>query len=440
MPDVPSPYLYAALLATFSFAGTARAELPAPADFSVSYYVTDESGEVVRPMVERDLRQSINRARCECGQQIGVQVKAKDGAELDTSAQIQAFIGTQCATAETAIAGQFLRCGVLAKELGAKFVQGVTGAFHPAFLASGVDPSSPTRDVLGAETTLGGACGEVTGETSLWMCDPSANSTINCQTDEFFYGSDGALSQLSGIPTIAYDFMPPLLAVSNLSVEPGDGGVTLHWDVPSSGDIAGFRVLCEEAATGASPGLDFPTPELGDLPDGTHYFTAGNLCGDAPFSTVKTAPQDVSEPDVCGNGVVEAGEACDDGEDNGPEGLCDEACKLRVSPSLHALDWDHVCSDHVTFSSKGMTVHGLENGKAYNFVLVSYDLFGNPRVHDQVVSATPDGSLPSPDGGLEGIEGIGGEGCGCAAGESGGAGVLALSLGVLLGLARRRRR
>lgn len=231
--------------------------------------------------------------------------------------------------------------------------------------------------------------------------------------------------------------MPPLRELSNLSVEPGDGGVTLHWELPSSGDIAGFRVLCEEAATGASPGLDFPTPELGDLPDGTHYFTAGNLCGDAPFSTVKSVPEDVSDPGTCGNGVVEAGEACDDGNDNGPEGLCDETCALRVSPSLHALDWDYVCSDHVAFSSKGMTVHGLENGKTYNFVLVAYDLFGNPRAHDQVVTATPDGSLPGPDGGLEGI---GGEGCACAAGESGGAGVLALSLGVILGLARRRRR
>lgn len=437
MPDVSSPYVYAALLATLAFAGTARAELPAPADFSVSYYVTDESGEIVRPMVERDLRQSINRARCECGQRIGVQVKAKDGADLDTSARIQAFIGTHCPTAESTLAGQFLRCGVLADVLAANYVQGVTSAFHPAFLAFGVDPSSPTRDVLGAETMLGGACGEVTGETSLWMCDPAANSTADCQPDEFFYGSDGALSQLSGIATIAYDFLPPLLAVSNLSVEPGDGGVTLHWDVPSSGDIQGFRVLCEEAATGASPDLDFPTPELGEVPDGNHYFTAGNLCGDAPFSTVKAAPEAIADPGTCGNGVVEAGEACDDGDDNGPEGLCDEGCELRVSPSLHALDWDRVCSDHITFNSEGVAVHGLENGKAYNFVLVSYDLFGNPRVQGRVVTATPDGSLPGPDGGLEGI---GGEGCACAAGESGGAGVVALSLGALLGLARRRRR
>ncbi|MFY0535103.1 hypothetical protein [Nannocystis pusilla] len=237
------------------------------------------------------------------------------------------------------------------------------------------------------------------------MCDPSANSTANCQPEEFFYGSDGALSQLSGIPTIAFDFQPPLIEVEELTVEPADGGVVLHWELPITGDIQGFRVLCEEAATGASPGLDFPTPELGEVPNNNHYFTAGNLCGAQPFSTVKTAPADVTDPDTCGNGVVEDGEACDDGDDNGPEGLCDESCELRVSPSLHALDWDHVCSDHISFNNKGMAIHGLENGKAYNFVLVSYDLFGNPRVHDQVVTATPDGSLPGPDGGLEEIGG-----------------------------------
>ncbi|WP_434423555.1 MYXO-CTERM sorting domain-containing protein [Nannocystis pusilla] len=426
------------MLATFSLAGTARAELPAPADFSVSYYVTDESGEFVRPMVERDFRYATNRARCECGQRIGVQIQAKDGAEFDSSTRIQAFLGTKCATAESSPPGQFLPCGVLADALVATFVQGVMGAFHPAFLASGVDPASPSRDVAGADTILGSACSDkVAGQTSLWLCDPAANGTANCQPDEFFYGPDGALSQLSGVPSILYDFQPPLMEVKELTVEPADGGVVLRWELPSSGDIQGFRVLCEEAATGASPGLDFPTPELGEVPGTDHYFTAGNLCGAQPFSTVKTAPADVTDPDTCGNGVLEAGEACDDGDDNGPEGLCDESCELRVSPSLHALDWDHVCSDHITFRGTDVAIHGLENGKAYNFVLVSYDMAGNPRVHDKVVTATPDGSLPSPDGGLEGISG---EGCACAAGESGGAGVLALSLAALLGLARRRRR
>ncbi|WAS92254.1 hypothetical protein [Nannocystis punicea] len=394
----------------------------------MSYYLTDENGEFVRPMVERDLRQSINRARCQCGQKIGVNIQAQASA-VDPTKMLQALVGTQCATAEVSIDGQFRRCGELARALASTFTQGVTGAFHPAFLAVGVDPSSPERSVDAPETIVADICdADVTGEAGLWMCDPQENGMAGCQPGEFFITA----SQ----PALKFDFMPPLLDVTDLTAESGNGAVELHWEA-GSGDVYGFRVLCEEADTGASPGLDFPTPELGEVPDGNHYFTAGNLCGDQPFSTVMTVPGDVSDPDTCGNGVVEAGEACDDGFDNDPEGLCDADCKLRVSPAMHALDWDYVCSDHIAFAGKSATIHGLENGKAYNFVLVSYDLFGNPRAH-QVVTATPGEDLPDLDGDGDGDGG--GEGCGCVAGESGGVGGLALSLGMLLGLARRRRR
>ena len=37
--------------------------------------------------------------------------------------------------------------------------------------------------------------------------------------------------------------MPPLIEVSDLSVEPGDGSAVVSWEVPVSGDIHGFRVL-----------------------------------------------------------------------------------------------------------------------------------------------------------------------------------------------------
>ncbi|MDC0717129.1 MYXO-CTERM sorting domain-containing protein [Nannocystis bainbridge] len=434
MPDISTRYVYAALLATFGFAGTARAALPDPGDFSVTYYVTDESGEFVRPMVERDFRYFSNRARCECGQRVGIEVKAKANAMLDTASRIQAYIGTQCPTAETSLAGQFLRCGVLAQLLGAEYIKGISGAFHPAFLPFGVDPAAPTRDVGAPETILGEGCGDVQGEAGLWLCSPNENAIAGCQAQDFFYGPDNALSKLSDIPTLAYDFSPPLMKVTGLTAEPGSGGVELHWEVPGAGDIAGFRVLCEEADSGASLGLDKATPDLLDLPSGTHYFTAGNLCGAEPFSTVKIAGQGVEDPGVCGNGVVEAGEACDDGDDNGPAGLCDAGCGLRVSAGLHALDWDHVCSDHIPFSSESVAIAGLENGKTYNFVLVAYDAFGNPRVHDKVVTATPDEALPAV-GGDEGAA----EGCACAAGQ-GGPGLWAMSLVGLLGLARRRRR
>src|SRR5690606_22464377 len=97
-------------------------------------------------------------------------------------------------------------------------------------------------------------------------------------------------------------------------------------------------------------------------------FTAGNLCGGQPFFDAPVLAPEATAP-ACGNGVVEPGEACDDGHDNSPDGLCGESCDLLVSPSLHALDWDHLCSDHIPYNQKSVVIGGLENGVAYNFVL-----------------------------------------------------------------------
>ncbi|MCY1060374.1 MYXO-CTERM sorting domain-containing protein [Nannocystis sp. SCPEA4] len=419
------------LLAAPCLPGTARAELPKPADFTVEYFVTDEAGDRVRPMTADDHQRFLNRARCQCGQQVGIDIKLVNPPDDPTHA-FNALIGTQCASAETMLAGPFRRCGALAVELVPTFAQGILAAFHPAFLAHGVEPSSPTRSVADPTITVISPCDlPVDGESGLWMCDPHENALSGCQKDEFFIGSTDALSALSGIPRLAFDFSPPLVEVQDLTVEPGNGAVELSWSVPTSGDIQGYRVLCEEVDGGAAPGHDFPTPAATAAPDGQTYFTAGNLCGDQPFSTINLIAPPVTDPNTCGNGVVEAGEACDDG-DNGDDGLCGTSCNLRVSPSLHALDWAHVCSDHIPFSTTSVVIGGLDNGKAYNFVLVAYDQAGNPRAHARVVTATPDESLPDllPDAA---------EGCACTSSPEG-HGLLAMSLGTLALLARRRRR
>ncbi|MBZ5708789.1 MYXO-CTERM sorting domain-containing protein [Nannocystis pusilla] len=413
--------------------GTARAELPEPADFTVEYFVTDEAGDRVRTMTEKDHLQFLNRARCQCGQQVGIDLRMVNPSE-DNARQLRGFIGTQCAVAETALAGQFRRCGELFAELIPALAAGVTGAFHPLFLASGVDPTSPSRGIHLSDTRLSSASCDtpITGEAGLWMCSPSENAFSGCQQDEFFIGPTDALSGLSGIPRLAFDFQPPLVQATDLTVEPGNGAVELSWNVPTSGDIQGYRVLCEEVDGGAAPGLDFPAPAATDAPDGQAYFTAGNLCGDQPFSTVDVVAPEVTDPNTCGNGVVEAGEACDDGLDNADDGLCDRSCNLRVSPSLHALDWAHVCSDHIPFSATSVVIDGLDNGKTYNFVLVPHDLVGNPRAHAHVVTATPDESLPD----LLPSEA---EGCACTSSAEG-HGLFVMSLGTLALLALRRRR
>src|SRR5690606_18581238 len=137
------------------------------------------------------------------------------------------------------------------------------------FLTSGIAPSSPTRDVSDPETRVAYACGDTKSEAGVWMCKPQENNTAGCQPDEFFLGASDAPSSLSGVSALTFDFVPPLLMPSGLSATPGDGAVELRWDLPTSGDIHGFRVLCEEAS-GASPGLGFPTPDITAENDGSH--------------------------------------------------------------------------------------------------------------------------------------------------------------------------
>ncbi|MCY1009667.1 hypothetical protein OV079_29705 [Nannocystis pusilla] len=381
-------------------------------------------------MTDRDHRQFLNRARCECGQQVGADIRMTRP-PADLAQQLQAMIGQECAVAETSFTGEYARCGQLAVELVATYVPGIRAAFHPAFLAHGLVPMTPTRLTDEADAWLASGC-DGAGEAGLWMCMPHENNTPNCQESEFFVAPDDALSLLSGIAPLAFDYEPPLMQPIDLSVEPGNGAVLLRWEPPGAGDIAGFRVLCEEADGGAAPGHAFAPPDLTAEHDGTHYFTAGNLCGDHPFSTVRLEPAAATDPDTCGNGLLEAGEACDDGPDNDPGGLCDRDCRLRVGPGLHALAWDHVCSAHVDFSDDSVVVGGLTNGTAYNFVLVSYDLAGNPRAFARVVTATPDSSLPD-------LLPTADEGCGCAASREG-HGLFAMSLGTLFIMLRRRPR
>jgi uncharacterized protein (TIGR03382 family) len=142
-----------------------------------------------------------------------------------------------------------------------------------------------------------------------------------------------------------------------------------------------------------------------------------------------------SDPDtpgagICGDGRLDTGEQCDDGEDNHDDGLCSTACELRVGDGLHALDWDHVCSSHVAFNETSVAIGGLQNGKSYNFVLVAHDMFGNPRALARVVTATPDAELESFVPAAE-------DGCGCS--SSGGHVPWDMLSLLVLGLLRRRR-
>lgn len=412
-----SDLLSALALALAAVPSLARAELPDPAAFPVRFSVLDPSRQPVREMTDDDLKAYVNLARCECGQPIRAELSLTPAGAFDPAQQVNAYVGTECDVAEADPDGQFRPCGGLTSQAAATYADGTDVDFHPLFLGRGIAGPLANRAVGDPATVVEGGCAAISGDAGVWLCAPLENGQAGCQTDEFFRHPQ---------PKLRFDFTPPLAAPIDFTAEPGDRSVRLHWS-GESGDIQGYRILCADAAGAPIPGLAVDPPEPTAPADGTHYFTAHDLCGDSPFTSVM-----ISDPGgpagTCGDGVLDENEECDD-DLRGDDHLCAADCTLRVSAELYALDWDYVCSDHLTFDEREVAIGGLENGESYQFVLVSHDRHGNPRAFSKLALATPRVGLPqfAPDAG-----------CDCDAGREGHVPGAMLSL-ALLGLARRRR-
>lgn len=384
----------------------AEPSIPAAERYDVRYDVLDANGTPIRAMTESDNLHFLNRARCECGQQFGTRVRLKTGygETYDNSQLIKAFIGQICSAAEVTPLGQFRPCALLASATVQSYYAGFDVAVHPVWMQNGVELSdSPVRDP--AEAVAAGSCSG-SGRAGVWMCSPNVNGVSGCQQDEFSLLGD---EDQDGPKLLSYDFDPPTAAPRSASVEPYSGGALLEWQTDEPGDISGYRVLCAESGTGAPPVRTMEPPDIVAEANGEHYFNAQNVCGGQPFTEVMTSAKD--GPSMCGDGVVQAGEACDDGLDNDDDGLCSTSCALLVPASLHDLDWAHVCSQHAEAQDGSLIVGGLENGKTYDLVLVTYDVSGNPRAFPKVLQVTPDAELPSLSEESE-------DGCGCRSSSS----------------------
>lgn len=431
MSHIPRLLVLLALAGAALVADTARAELPDPAVFPIRLSVLDPAGEPVRTMEPADLNSYVNRARCECGQSIGAEITMVPPGAANPARLIEAFVGTACPVAEVDPLGQFRPCGQIHRDAAATYAGGVRSDIHPVFLARGVAAGSASRVVGDPSTILSGGCEGLFGEAGVWLCAPDENGIGLCQPEDFFAGDEDV--QTGEPARIRFDFTPPLSEPTDLTVEPGDRSVRLSWSIATVGDIAGYRVLCHETGAGGPvPGLAFDPPAPTDRADGRHYFNAHNLCGGDPFTSVMLSEPDA--PAACGDGRLDPNEECDDGDANHDAGLCAPDCTLRVPAALHALDWDYVCTDPIAHDEDEALIGGLDNGKTYEFVLVAFDVYGNPRAHARVVQATPDDDLP-------GFVPTADDGCDCRAGRSGhvpGAMLAIAALG-LLGLRRRSR-
>jgi MYXO-CTERM domain-containing protein len=394
---------------------TARAALSAEQVY-VHYNVTDAKGERQRLMLANE--SFLNQARCACGQSILVSIYGREG-QVDPAEPIEAFVGPRCDVAEEMPDGPFEPCVKVHVGTGADLLAGVLVKVHPAFFVDGVDPAGGR--LIDDPTTMAlGSCEDGLATAGAWVCTPMANGTPGCQAEDF-----GVKAHELKVGIHA-DFTRPREEVWEVEAVPHEEAIEVKWSVEWTGDISGFRVLCEDAATGEYiPGRGEVPPDLTSIEQGIRFYTTSELCEEGPFSTVQQPA--LAGDGSCGDGVVDPGEACDDGDDNALVGLCGEDCTLQVGAGLHALAWEHVCTGHVGSGNRSVLVDNLPADRAYNLVLVAYDHFGNPRPVGKVLGVAPE----APSALRSELN--------CRTGANGqGAWALSLLVG-LVALARRRR-
>lgn len=133
----------------------------------------------------------------------------------------------------------------------------------------------------------------------------------------------------------ALPLAPLLLAVSLAGCggdEPDDGGATTK------------STTGAPASTGGSTGTDSATSTSGAGTTST---------GSSTSDTGESSAGDTSagaEP-VCGDGVIDRGEACDQGEDNWNHGACTEECALAACGDGYPYYGVEVCDDGVNDGS-----------------------------------------------------------------------------------------
>ncbi|HEY0138328.1 MAG TPA: hypothetical protein VGB85_29790 [Nannocystis sp.] len=96
-----------------------------------------------------------------------------------------------------------------------------------------------------------------------------------------------------------------------------------------------------DASSGAPPGTTTTAPDPTTGVTTTTVPVGATSDGSGTASTTETT----TAPPVCGDGVLDPGEACDDGPDNGPNRPCTPACGVNVCGDGYPLDPGEVCDD-----------------------------------------------------------------------------------------------
>jgi hypothetical protein len=498
-PNRPTGIALATALGALCPGAVAMAQVgnggPSAEAFQILYYTVDYDSEGNarrgRLMTETDLDGTfVNRARCECGQEIWARIVLQPGNYPNE--QVRTFVGNRCDDAQTVVNPQLRPCVKLYESIPQAYRNGVDLLFHPVWLARGIDGTVQSVN----DATAFGDCSFGRGDAGIWICVES-NGQPDCQAEEFIIKGNQNENTPGEAKALSYDFDTPFTLPTNVRVESGDSAVITRWTNETPDPGGGFRVLCADASGNPLPGKGFSLRSITDVNLGTTYFTEENLCPGGPFTEVAMIsvdpgdlPPDPIDPDpdpdpegdpddrdsaagfdawpdepaaFMTTGGIDDSEAPGTGDtgtsgstgdtdtdtdtdiDTDTEGEDEDGASTEAVAALETLDWAYVCSDHLPYNSNSTRVTGLENGRPYHFVLVAYDRSGNPVAASDVLTATPRETIDL----WEQCE-LAGEVCGdggycaCSADDVRPMGALGGLLGLLVGaggvLHRRRRR
>lgn len=293
---------------------------------------------------EVEIRRYFNLARCQCGQNFGLEMQILDSASAPQR-PVELFVGSSCDDVE-------LR-DMLCEDLGSPFGDASNDLRNPQTVLIPIDKlADPNTNVCPDS--------ELTARTYVMVDD------------------DGDPSQFAFVDIfeLFLDLNPPPLPRSDgdcLDVEAtgSENSISVDWELSETriDDFEFFQILCAEVT-----GPDTVEPVFSD-PDPTEFETAFQICG-GPL------PEVSPRCGATGGGEGDAGPG-DAGPGDG--GMGDPS--VMLPPGLAELDGAFVCGTG-TFGATDIRVTGLENGVEYRVLWVGIDPSRNPTVVD-LGTATP---------------------------------------------------
>lgn len=479
-----SPRFLTALvvLGTLAPLGDAQARPVTASDVQITYRFMDDDGtSSTTELQTTDLTYYVNRARCECGEQFAARVnlqRSMDEAYDDN--QLRTYVGSQCDLGQDSFGPMTRPCVEMFVGQPNEYDDGgIDIIFDLVWLSSRV-PNLDDQSPLTADP-INPCAGTQTGEAGVWLCAEDGMQT-DCQSSEFIIsgtqnqnGGMGAVDPMTGESTssggIVFDYLPPQATVTGFESSPGDGAVVIRWDRTESTQINGFRVLCADMDGNPVEGRGESAPPASQRTNGKLYYTAENLCPGEVIYNTPDGEEDDPDPFDTGTGTgTDTGTDTESGDESGTTGdpartsaatsgtgdagtttggdsdsdaTAGDTGGLSVLDSpLASLDWDFVCSDHISGTGTSARVDGLQNGVEYQFIVVAYDAAGNPLIvsGDQAMVEIPEETTDfweqcEAQGDLCGTGGF----CQCSLDEPTGAAWLGSGL-LLLTLAGLRRR